>query len=328
MNVTILDDWAQTIPSLPCYSMTAGHRVTIWNDHTKDVDTLAERLADAEALVLIRERTPVRAALIERLPRLRIISQHSVYPHIDVEACTRRGIIVSTNANPQRVPSYSTAELTWTLIGMAMRNLPREMASLRAGQWQTGVGHGLRGKTLGVYGYGRLGGVLAGYGKAFGMNVQVLAREASMAKARADGHATATSKAAFFEECDVITLHMRLVDATRGIVTAADLARMQSTAVIVNTSRFGLFEAGALEAALRAGRPGMAALDVFDEEPVIDPNHPLLRMPNVVATPHLGYVEFDQLEIQFREIFEQINAYAAGKPINVVNPDVLGLRRH
>lgn len=326
MQVTILDDWAQTIPTLPCYPMTSGHRVTIWNDHTKDLDALAARLADTEALVLIRERTPIPGALIARLPKLRLISQHSVYPHIDVDACTRHGVVVCSNASPARTPSYSTAELTWTLIGMATRDVARQMASLRAGRWQTGVGRGLRGKTLGVFGYGRLGGVIAGYGRAFGMKVVVWARPASLEKARADGYATAVNQASFFEQCDVISLHLRLVEATRGIVTATDLARMHPHSVIVNTSRHGLFAPGALEAALRAGRPGMAAIDVFDEEPVTDPAHPLLALDNLIATPHLGYVEFDQLEVQFREIFEQINAYAAGQPINVVNPAALAVQ--
>ena len=190
-----------------------------------------------------------------------------------------------------------------------------------------GVGTTLRGKTLGIYGYGRIGSVVAGYGKAFGMNVLVWAREASLAQARADGYATAPSKEAFFEACDVITLHMRLVDATRGIVTAADLARMKPTALLVNTSRAPLIEPGALVDALRAGRPGMAAVDVFEEEPLRDPGHPLLTMPNVVCTPHIGYVTRDEYEVQFTDIFDQIVAYAAGAPINVVNPDVLAKRR-
>jgi D-3-phosphoglycerate dehydrogenase / 2-oxoglutarate reductase len=201
------------------------------------------------------------------------------------------------------------------------------MAALKAGKWQIGVGTTLRHKTLGIYGYGRIGGAVASYGKAFGMNVLVWAREATLIKARADGYATSPSKAAFFEQCDVITLHMRLVDATRGIVTAADLARMKPTALIVNTSRAPLIEPGALVNALRAGRPGMAAVDVYEEEPMRDAAHPLLNMDNVVCTPHLGYVSHDEYELQFTDIFGQINAYAAGAPINVVNPDVLKARR-
>jgi D-3-phosphoglycerate dehydrogenase len=322
MNITILDDYHDTVRTLACFSKLAGHNVKIWNDHTKDVDVLAARLEDTEALVLIRERTPIRAPLLERLHKLKIISQRSVYPHIDVDACTRRGVILSSSMHPGR-PSYATAELTWGLIIAAMRQIPQQMAALKAGKWQIGVGTGLRGRTLGIFGYGRIGSVVAGYGKAFGMKVLVWAREASLAIARADGYSAARSKEAFFGECDVISLHMRLVDATRGLVTAADLARMKPTALIVNTSRAPLIEPGALVNALRAGRPGMAAVDVYEEEPLLDARHPLLTLDNVVCTPHLGYVERDAYESQFSEIFDQILAYLAGKPVNVVNPKVL-----
>ena len=220
-------------------------------------------------------------------------------------------------------PSYATAELTWGLILAAMRQIPQQMESLQAGKWQIGVGNTLRGKTLGIFGYGRIGAVVAGYGSAFGMKVLVWAREATRAQARADGYATAPSKEAFFAQCDVISLHMRLVDATRGIVTAADLARMKPTALLVNTSRAPLIEPGALADALRAGRPGMAAVDVYEDEPLRDTQHPLLKMHNVVCTPHIGYVTREEYEMQFADIFDQIVAYAAGAPINVVNPDVL-----
>jgi len=327
MNVTVLDDYQDTIHTLPCFAKMAGHAVTIWNDHTKDVEQLAERLRDTEALTLLRERTPIGAALLDRLDKLRIISQVSVYPHIDVAACTRRGVIVASSQMPGR-PSYATAELNWGLILAAYRRIPQEMAALKAGQWQTasGVGMGLRGKALGVYGYGKIGAVVAGYGKAFGMDVLVWSREPSLAKARADGFAAAPSKAALFEQSDVVSLHLRLVDATRGIVTARGLARMKPTALLVNTSRAGLVAPGALEAALRAGRPGMAAVDVFEEEPVRGAAHPLLAMDNVVCTPHLGYVERDGLQHMFTTIFDQILAYAQGAPVNVVNPEVLALR--
>jgi D-3-phosphoglycerate dehydrogenase len=322
MKITILDDYHDTVRTLACSSLLAGHDVTIWNDHLQDVDALATRLADAEALVLIRERTQIRTPLLERLPRLRLISQRSVYPHIDVDACTRLGIVVSSSMHTD-TPSFATAELTWGLILAAMRQIPQQMASLKAGTWQIGVGMTLRGKTLGIYGYGRIGAAVAGYGKAFGMNVVVWAREATLLKARADGCATASGKAAFFEECDVISLHMRLVDATRGIVTADDLARMKPSALLVNTSRAQLIAPGALVAALKAGRPGMAAVDVFEEEPLRDTAHPLLNMDNVVCTPHLGYVSREEYELAFTDIFAQINAYAAGKPVNVVNPEAL-----
>jgi len=322
MKVSILDDYHDTLRTLDAFSKLAGHDVTVWNDHVQDTGALAHRLKDAEALVLIRERTKIRAPLLERLPKLRLISQRSVYPHIDLEACTRLGVIVCSNQN-FGMPSYATAELTWGLIIAALRDIPLQMASLKAGSWQTGVGNTLRGKTLGIFGYGRIGAVVAGYGRAFGMKVLVWARETSQARARADGCAVAASKEAFFEDCDVITLHLRLIDATRGIVTAQDLARMKPTALIVNTSRAPLIEPGALVNALRAGRPGKAAVDVYEEEPLRDTGHPLLTMRSVVCTPHLGYVTREDHEIAFAEIFDQINAYAAGRPVNVVNPEAL-----
>ena len=322
MKISILDDYFDTVRTLPCFSKLAGHDVTVWNDHIQDTDALAERLADAEVLVLIRERTKIRSALLERLPKLKLISQRSVYPHIDVDTCTRLGIILSSSQHPG-TPSHATAEMTWALVLAAVRKIPQQMESLKAGKWQMGVGTTLRGKTLGIYGYGRIGGVVASYGRAFGMNVQVWARPQTLEAARKDGYTTAASKEAFFADCDVISLHMRLVDATRHIVKAADLARMKPTALLVNTSRAPLIEPGALAEALRRGRPGMAAVDVFEQEPVLDPKHPLLNMPNVICTPHIGYVTNEEYETQFIDIFDQINAYAAGKPINVINTAVL-----
>lgn len=322
MKITILDDYHDTIRTLPCFRKLDGHEVTIWNDHVQDTDALAARLADTEALVLIRERTKIRTLLLERLPRLKLISQRSVYPHIDVDTCTRLGVIVSSSQHAD-TPSYGTAELTWGLVLAAMRRIPLEMASLKTGNWQSGIGSSLRHKTLGIYGYGRIGKVVAGYGVAFGMNILVWAREASRERARADGYETAARKEDFFERCDVLSLHMRLYPATRGIVTAADLARMKPSALLVNTSRSGLIVKGALEAALVKGRPGLAAVDVYDEEPVRDTTHPLLNMDSVVCTPHIGYVSRDEYEIQFSDIFDQILAYESGTPVNVVNPDVL-----
>jgi D-3-phosphoglycerate dehydrogenase len=322
MKVSILDDYYDTLRTLPCFRKLNGHDVTIWNDHVQDTDVLAERLRDTEALVLFRERTQVRTPLLERLPKLKLISQRSVYPHIDVDTCTRLGIILSSSQHPG-TPSHATAEMTWALVLAAVRKIPQQMESLKAGKWQMGVGTTLRGKTLGIYGYGRIGGVVASYGRAFGMNVQVRARPQTLEAARKDGYTTAASKEAFFADCDVISLHMRLVDATRHIVKAADLARMKPTALLVNTSRAPLIEPGALAEALRRGRPGMAAVDVFEQEPVLDPKHPLLNMPNVICTPHIGYVTNEEYETQFIDIFDQINAYAAGKPINVINTAVL-----
>jgi D-3-phosphoglycerate dehydrogenase len=322
MRISILDDYDDTIRTLTCFAKLEGHDVTIWTDWVQDVDALAERLRDTEALVLIRERTEIRAPLLQRLPRLRLISQRSVYPHIDIDECTGLGVIVSSNQHAD-TPSYAAAELTWGLVLAAARRIPQQMAALKAGHWQIGVGNSLLDKTLGIYGYGRIGGVVAGYGKAFGMKVLVWARDASLARARADGYAVARSKDAFFEECDVLSLHMRLVEATRGIVTAADLARMKPDAVLVNTSRAPLIEPDALVNALRAGRPGYAALDVYEHEPLTDPDEPLLRMDNVVCTPHIGYVTREEYELQFSDVFDQIIAYAAGSPINVVNPTAL-----
>ena len=326
MKISILDDYFDTLRTLPSFARLKGHDVTIWNDHVEDVDTLAERLRDTEALVLFRERTQIRTPLLERLPKLKLISQRSVYPHIDVDTCTRLGIILSSSQHAG-TPSHATAEMTWALMLAAMRKIPQQMAALQAGQWQMGVGSTLRGKTLGIYGYGRIGGAVAGYGRAFGMKVLIWARPQTLEAAKKDGYAVAPSKEAFFAECDVITLHMRLVDATRHIVKAADLARMKPTALLINTSRAPLIEPGALAEALRNGRPGMAAVDVFEKEPVLDKSHPLLTMPNVICTPHIGYVTNEEYETQFIDIFDQINAYADGKPINVINTDVLGHAR-
>jgi D-3-phosphoglycerate dehydrogenase / 2-oxoglutarate reductase len=322
ITVSILDDYFDTLHTLPCFAKLAPFDVTIWNDHVENVDVLAERLKDSEVLVLIRERTQIRAPLLARLPKLRLISQRSVYPHIDIDACTQRGVIVSSNQHSD-TPSYAAAELTWALVLAAMRQIPAQVAALGRGAWQIGVGATLRGKTLGIYGYGRIGKVVAGYGKAFGMNVCVWAREAARARAREDGYGVARSKDAFFGECDVISLHLRLVEATRGIVTAADLGRMKPTALLVNTSRAALIGPGTLVEALRAGRPGMAAVDVYEEEPLTDSSHPLLGMPKVVCTPHIGYVTRDEYDLQFSDIFDQILAYAAGTPIHVVNPESL-----
>ena len=326
MKVSILDDYFDTLRTLDCFQKLAGHDVTIWNDHVQDVDVLADRLRDTEALVLIRERTQIRTPLLERLPKLKLISQRSVFPHIDIDACTRLGIVVSSSQHAD-TPSFATAEFTWGLVLAGMRSIPQQVANMKAGHWQIGVGQSVGGKTLGIYGYGRIGSVVAGYGKAFGMKVLVWAREPAMAKARADGYETAASKADFFECCDVVSLHMRLVDATRGIVKAEDLARMKPTSLLVNTSRAPLIEPNALVNALRAGRPGMAAVDVYEKEPLRDVNDPLLNLPNAICTPHIGYVTRDEYQLQFTDIFDQIVAYAGGTPTNVVNPDVMGKRR-
>lgn len=326
MKITILDDYHDTVRHLPCFAKLNGHHVTIWNDHLQDVEGLADRLAETEVLVLIRERTKIRAPLLERLPKLRLISQRSVYPHIDVDACTRLGIIISSSQHPG-TPSFATAELTWGLILAAVRQIPQQMASLKAGKWQIGVGRTLRGKTIGLYGYGRIAKAVAEYATAFGMNVLVWAREQSRKRARTDGYDVADTKQDFFARPDVLSLHMRLVDATRHIVTAEDLALMKSDALLINTSRAPLIAPGALVEALTKGRPGMAAVDVYEDEPVRDPGLPLLNLPNVICTPHIGYVTADEYEIQFTDIFDQILAYADATPINVINPDALANAR-
>ena len=326
MNITILDDYQDVVRTLRCYGKLAGHAVTIWNDHLRETEALAKRLENTDVLVLIRERTPFRAPIIERLPRLKLISQFGGGLHLDVEACTRCGIIVSSGTGTG-APSYATAELNWGLMIAGFTRINLEAAALKEGKWQAyPPGIGLRGKTLGIFSYGRIGAVVAGYGKAFGMKVLVWGREASLTKAAADGFAIAAGKEELFERSDVVSLHIRMLEATRGIVTAGDLARMKPTAMLVNTSRAGLIETGALEAALRTGRPGFAAVDVFEDEPVLGGQHPLLAMDNVICTPHLGYVEHDSLEYLMSAIFDQIVAYAGGNPINVINTEALGKR--
>jgi len=322
MKISILDDYHDTLSSLPCYAKLMGHEVTIWTDHVQDTEELAERLQDTEVLVLIRERTQIQAPLLQHLPKLKMISQRSVYPHIDVEACTRNGILLCSGQH-EGTPSYAAAELTWGLVLAAARQIPQQMASLKNGTWQTGVGHSLRGKTLGLYGYGRIAHVIVDYGKAFGMNILVWASEASRSRARDDGLEVATDKQSFFADCDILSLHMRLKDATRGIVEPQDLAAMKPTAILVNTSRAGLIEKDALLNALKAGRPCMAAIDVFDEEPVTTADDPLVSLDNLIATPHIGYVTYEEYEVQFSDIFDQIVAFTAGSPINIINPQVL-----
>jgi D-3-phosphoglycerate dehydrogenase / 2-oxoglutarate reductase len=322
MKIAILDDYFDTLRTLPCFRLLDGHEVTVWTDHVQDIETLGDRLRDTEAIVLIRERTEIRAPLLERLPALRLISQRSVYPHIDIDACTRRGVIVSSNMHAG-TPSYAAAELTWGLVLAAARQIPQEMRALQAGRWQIGVGQTLRGRKLGIHGYGRIGSTVAGYGKAFGMNVLVWSSEPRRQRAIADGYAVAATQQALYEEVDVLSVHLRLVAHTQGIVTFGDLSSMKPTAIFVNTSRTGVLEPGALVRALRSGRPGAAAVDVYDEEPMRDAHHPLLTMENVVCTPHIGYVTRDEYELQFSDVFDQIVAYAGGHPINVVNPEVL-----
>lgn len=320
MKVHILDDWFDTLRTLKCFSKLDGHDVTVWTDHEADPAALAARIDAAQALVLFRERTAIGAELLDRLPNLKLISQRSVYPHVDVDACTANGVLLCSNMHAG-APSYAAAEHTLALILASYRQIPAQVASLKAGTWQSGVGRTLRGRTLGLYGYGRIARAVADYAKALGMKVQWWASEAGRARADAAGETIASSRAAFFATSDVISIHVRLKPETRGVITAADLAAMQPRALFVNTSRSGLVGTGILEAEVAAGRI-YAAVDVFDAEPLTDVHHPLLTHPNVLATPHIGYVTEDEFDLQFSDIFDQINAYDSGEPIHMINPQV------
>ena len=320
MKVHILDDWFDTLRGLPCFEMLTGHEVTVWTDHEPNPARLAARVAEAEALVLFRERTKMSSEFIAQVPNLKLISQRSVYPHIDVAACTRHGVLVSSNMHGG-TPSYAAAEMTLALILASYRQIPQQVASIRAGGWQMGVGRTLRGRTLGLYGYGRIGGAVAEYAQALGMQVQWWSSEAGRARAVADGARVAESREAFFATSDVVSLHVRLKPGTHGIITADDLAAMAPRSLLVNTSRSGLIAPGVLESEIARGRIH-AAVDVFDTEPLTDRDHPLLTHPNVLSTPHLGYVTEDEFDLQFTDIFEQVNAFAAGQPIHMINPEV------
>jgi D-3-phosphoglycerate dehydrogenase / 2-oxoglutarate reductase len=318
MKIVIPDDYQDAVRTLDCFAKLQDHEVVIYHDTVKDVDTLAARFADADALVLIRERTEIGAALLERLPRLKLISQTGRgVPHIDMAACTRHGVAVAAGGGSP----YAPAELTWGLILAGMRRLPQEMAALKAGHWQTSLGMGLRGRVLGIFGFGRIGSLVAGYGHAFEMEVLVWGRESTRTRAQAAGFTVAADQAAFFAQADVLSLHLKLTPETAGIVGPTDLRRMKPTAGLVNTSRAGLIVPGALEQALRAGRPGWAAVDVYEDEPAL--HDPLLALDNTLCTPHLGYVEKDSYELYFDRAFDQVLAFAAGRPINLANPEVL-----
>jgi D-3-phosphoglycerate dehydrogenase len=315
MHIIISDDYQNAVSSLDCFAKLAGHTVTVFNDTVTDVESLAERFYPAEALVLIRERTRITEPLLARLPNLKLISQTGRgIAHIDAAACQRHNVLICAGTGD----ATATAELTWALLLAALRHIPQEVARLKAGGWQTTLGRGLRGRTLGIFGYGKIGSLVAGYGRAFGMKVWVWGREGSLARGQADGFAAAPDQATFFAQSDVLSLHVRLTPATRGLVTPHDLALMKPDALLVNTSRAELIAPGALEAALRAGRPGLAAVDVYEEEPVLGANHPLLKLENAVCTPHLGYVEKDGYELYFGQAFEQVVAFAAGQPIRVI----------
>jgi D-3-phosphoglycerate dehydrogenase len=322
MKIAVIDDYQDAFRTLGCYAKLKGHEVVVYNDTEKDPARLAERLKDAEAVILTQARSPFPRALIERLPRLRLISQTGRSTgHIDVDACTDHGIVVSAAgfATP-----HPTAELTWGLILASLRYIPYEAQRLKEGHWQSTLGVCVQGKTLGIYAYGRIGRLVAHVGRAFGARVLCWGREGSLARAREAGYEIAGSRNAFFAESDILSLHLPLNSQTHGIVTGEDLARMKPSALIVNTSRAGIIAEDALVEALKAGRPGLAAVDVFEDEPVIGAAHPLLKMDNVVATPHLGYVERENYEIYYGIVIDQILAYAGDNPINVLNPTAGG----
>jgi len=321
MKLAILDDWFDTLRTLPCFTKLDGIDVTVFTDHEPDPDRLAERLKPFDAVVLFRERSAMTAQILRQLPNLKLISQRSVYPHVDVDACTANGTLLCSNMHAG-TPSFAAAEHTWALILAAMRQIPQQMANMQAGRWQMGVGKTLNGRTLGLYGYGRIAKAVETYATAFGMNVLWWSSEAGRARAKADGKTIASSRDAFFSTPDVISVHVRLKPPTRGLITAHDLALMRDDALFVNTSRAGLIEPDAMLNALNAGRPEKAALDVFDVEPITWLDDPLITHPNVTCTPHIGFVTEDEFELQFSDIFDQVAAYKNSAPIHMINPSV------
>jgi D-3-phosphoglycerate dehydrogenase len=335
VNIIILDDYQDAVRKLPCSAKLNHLRAKVFTNTVKGLGQLSIRLRDAEVLVAIRERTHFNRQLLEKLPKLRLIAQTGrVGPHIDVDTCTRLGIAVAEGVDSPHAP----AELTWALIMAAMRRLPQYIGNLKHGAWQQsglkagsmppnfGLGMQLRGKTLGIWGYGKIGALVAGYGRAFGMNVRIWASDESRLRAQADGLQVFDSREALFEQSDVLSVHLRLSDRNRHIVTHADLGRMKPTALFVNTSRAELVEDTALVNALNKGRPGMAAVDVFESEPILQ-GHPLLRLENAVCTPHIGYVEQDSYELYFSAAFDNVVNFVGGTPINIVNPDALKVLR-
>ena len=322
MKIAVIDDYQNAFKTLKCYLKLAGHEVVIYTEPETNVEKIAERLKDADAVILTQQRTAFPRALIEKLPKLKLIGQTGrAASHVDLEACTDRGVVVSAGGSGN---SNATAELTWGLILSALRNLPFEVKRLKEGRWQSTLGIGVNGKTLGIYAYGKIGSIVAGVGKAFGARVVCWGREGSTGRAKAAGFDVAKSREEFFAECDIISLHLPLNKETRGIVTRDDLGRMKPTGLLVNPSRSGLIAKGALEDALKAGRPGRAAVDVYDQEPVLGADHPLLKMDNVTCTPHLGYVTRESYEEYYATVVDDIVAFAAGKPNHVLNPDAVG----
>ena len=322
MKIAVIDDYQDAFRKLAVFSRLKGHEVVVFHDTEKDPAKLAARVNGADVVILTQQRSPFPRAVVEKLTGVKLLAQTGRNTgHIDVAACTEKGIAVAAAGGGT---SYSTAELAWGLIIASLRHIPHEVEKLKQGVWQTTVGTGLRGKSLGVYALGKIGSSVAQVGKAFGMNVTCWGREASQAKAREAGYEVPASREAFFAGADVISLHIPLSKETRGIVTAADLAHMKPTALLVNTSRAPLIQEGALLEALKQGRPGFAAVDVYENEPVVGGNHPLLKMANVICTPHLGYVEQGTYENYYGTVIDSILGFASGKPVNVLNPEALG----
>jgi D-3-phosphoglycerate dehydrogenase / 2-oxoglutarate reductase len=335
MNIVILDDYQDAVRKLQCAAKLEAYPAKVYTNTVKGIGQLSVRLRDADAIVLIRERTHITRALLEKLPRLKLISQTGrAGSHIDIDACTERGIVVTEGAGSPVAP----AELTWALILASMRRLPQYIATLKHGGWQQsgmksasmpsnfGLGMVLRGKTLGIWGYGRIGQLVAGYGRAFGMDVLVWGRQGSRERAEADGFRVASSREELFSNSDVLSLHLRLNEETAGIVRLEDFGRMKTTSLFVNTSRAELIDHDALIAALNRGRPGMAAVDVFESEPILQ-GHALLRLENCICTPHIGYVELDSYELYFGAAFDNVVNFIRGTPTNIVNPGALQIRR-
>lgn len=321
MKIVVIDDYQGIFSKLECFAMLKGHDVTVFQKPAKNEAELVEQLREAEAVILTMQRTAITRSLLDKLPKLRMISQTSRNTsHIDLEACTQKGVVISVGDPGSLVV---TAELAWALILAAQRHIPQEIQALKAGRWQTTVGLALSGKTLGIYAYGKIGSMMAPIGRAFGMTVICWGRDGSLAKAREAGFEAAKSRKEFFSTADVITLHLPLNKETRGIVNAEDLACTKPDALLVNTSRAGIVAEGALLAALKQGRPGRAAVDVYEHEPIVDGNNPLFKLDNVLCTPHLGYVEKGKYEVMFAAAIEQLLSFAAGKPINIANPKVL-----
>ncbi len=320
MKIAIVDDWSKSLRTLPCFAKLENLDVKIFSNHVSTVDDRIKQLSQFDAVILIRERTQITRTLLQGLPKLKFISLFGSCPNIDIHACSDHGVLVCAGKR-SNAPSFAAAEHTWALIMAAAKNIPQQMQNLQNGIWQQGLSRGLFGRRLGLYGYGRIAKQVADYAKAFNMQVEWWGSEQGRARAKTDGRAVAKSRATFFAENDIVSVHLRLTSATKGVITAADLGKMKSDSLFVNTSRSGLLGSGVLLNALNSGQPGKAAIDVFDEEPITWQRDKLACHPNIIATPHIGFVTDDEFEMQFSEVFEQVRTWACGRPINMLNPN-------